>query len=354
MNTPRFSSGRGTDRTDFAPLPSVASTALAAFLAFLIIVGLASCSQFTLTQNGSNQPVALIYGVSRYLPSWPAGASPNLIAPALDATSMDSLFKSKGWQTIRRLDTTASVDTLASDIADLAGTVAPGQRVLFYWSGHGLRANPDTPSQTEYLALFGAINPATFAFQDSALISTSRLATLFQPLLDKGACLIFVFDSCYSGGFITNGTFSSDLPDNYDTSGKWGTSSAFTNAFVQSLNKYFSNSAAASGLVNPPVWTLAAAGRSEESWEDYLTYNHGIFTYFFLEAGADSGNSLSYGDLNSDGHLTLQEAFMYSSKQIETQWNQYWANADLGKNLKSYDLQFKPHLSGNPLDILLF
>jgi hypothetical protein len=314
---------------------------------------LGACSQFTLAQNGTNPPVALVYGVSRYLASYPDGYSPNLVAPRDDANSLGTLLAGNGWQVLSRIDSQASAVTLQADVANLAATAAAGQRVLFYWSGHGLQTQNSATSTTASLALYGSLVPSPYypyyTLQSTALVTPESLAAIFKPLLDKGVCLITVLDSCYSGGFVSTGSYGSDLPDNYDISGNWGETSTGSTAFAQSLTAYFDQAAAGSGLGGAQSWVLSAAGANEESWET-TTFGHGVFTYFFLEAGTASASGLLPGDANLDGHLTLQEAFRYSQAAIEANWNGIMTSNDL----RQYDYQYKPHLSGNPLDILLF
>jgi hypothetical protein len=174
-------------------------------------------------------------------------------------------------------------------------------------------------------------------------------------LLDKGVCLIAILDSCYSGGFASTQTYGSGLPDNYGTyhnpnihSDTRLTETA-QSAFAQSLALYFGRAASANAMANAQTWVLSAAGADEESWET-ATYGHGVFTYFLLQAGTAASGGLLRGDANLDGHLSLQEAQRYCLAAIEKNWNEAQPSSDL----LTWDLQFKPHLSGNPLDILLF
>ena len=81
---------------------------------------------------------------------------------------------------------------------------------------------------------------------------------------------------------------------------------------------------------------LAAAGEQEFSWES-LSFQHGVFTYFLLE-------SATSGDRNSDGFVTVSEAYDYVRRSIDDRWNA----------TSFYDERFAPHLSGGPVDYVLF
>ena len=63
-------------------------------------------------------------------------------------------------------------------------------------------------------------------------------------------------------------------------------------------------------------------------------------TYYLLQGLA--GRS---ADLNHDGHVTVLEAFSYAKAGIDTNWNPAYASSSQA---------FEPHVSGGPVDFVLF
>jgi hypothetical protein len=90
-----------------------------------------------------------------------------------------------------------------------------------------------------------------------------------------------------------------------------------------------------------PPWealVISAAGERELSYEMGSPFNHGVFTFYLLEAAQD-------GDLNGDGWVTATEAFAYARDRVYRFWNLYYGFPSLA---------FSPHVSGGPVDYVLF
>ena len=183
------------------------------------------------------------------------------------------------------------------------------------------------------------------------MVSPSDLAAIFQPLVDKQACLIFILDSCYSGAFVATGAYATDLPDNYYVfgTGKISSPNPAVPVFSQELSNYFTARSSAIGkLETPDIWVVSAAGKGEES-QEYTDIQHGLFTYYFLKAAEKTGAFMN-ADYDGDGFLSLAENYRYSREQLKL-FNSAMTPSYL---LENGDIQFLPHLSGNPLDIVLF
>jgi hypothetical protein len=65
-------------------------------------------------------------------------------------------------------------------------------------------------------------------------------------------------------------------------------------------------------------------------------------SYFLLQ-----GLQGSVADLNHDGHVTVLEAFSYTKAGIDRNWN-----SDSG--IIAAGEIFEPHVSGGPIDFVLF
>jgi hypothetical protein len=319
-----------------------------AILGVAAAVLLGACDSFQLYMGGGTQPIALLYGVSYYYPSYPVTSSPNLEGPDNDVDALQSALTASGWSVIARKDSAATSTQLAADIASLALIIKPGQRVLFYWSGHGLQyPNGSTVTDSQYLGMYGVVRPGLGSYDLTAMVNASRLASLFKPLGDRNANLIFVLDSCYSGGFVFNSTYASGLPDNYSSIAYLGDPNNDNAQFANALANYFGSvPGSGNGLDSPRIWVMSAAGKNEVSM-DSSSVKRGVFSYFFSMGGTLNGGTYP-ADYNGDRHVSLMESYRYCLLQIQANWNTKAGSSG------SADYQFKPHLSGNPLDIKIF
>ncbi len=314
------------------------------FIAVLLIVALlGACDPWPQT---SSKKTALLYGVTIYRPLVSQGTSPNLAWPVNDVDGMESMLGGFGWDVTARRDSQASKSQLAADIANLASTVQSGERILFYWSGHGGEISRPGQGLDCWILPYGSYNPANFSFDLvwDEMINTSELAELFRPLQEKNVNLIFILDSCNSGGFVNNQTYVSPLPDNFSQNPDLGEPLNDKTLLFDSLSHYFSGPAGNS-TQQPNVWVFASSGPSEEAWENQ-DYEHGVVTNWILRAGQNTNGKLN-ADANFDNRITIQELFAFATAGNEF-WNEQTAN------LLANDYQYYPHLSGNSLDIVLF
>lgn len=321
---------------------------------------LGACDLNALLGTGSTKKTAILYGISIYVDysiipySSNEGIGQNLKYPDDDVNSMANLLSSQGWTVIKRInggdpaDSSggASLANLQTDISNVLSTLESGERVLFYYSGHGI-SNPTSSGTTagEWIFPYGSVSSSTIDYTKA--LNPSNLVSLFKPLTDRKANLVIILDSCNSGGFVANGTYSSDLPDDYSSSSYLGGQSLTDKAMLfASISDYFNGSTQSGALSAANVWVLSAAGKSEFSYDDDAVA-HGVFTYTLLTA-TDQSNGYMKADFNHDGFVTLQELYRHSKERLDAIWNIYGYDSD---GLPS---QFLPHLSGNPLDILIF
>ena len=280
---------------------------------------------------------ALVYGVSDY------GTTSDLNYCDDDAYDVQALLSSAGYEVLARsagagslgiqYTTTASPTKaqLQSDIS-LWSNIEEDSIFILYFSGHGgssIYQQIDEPADQEYgdewIFPLGSIDNTTW-YPEYA-ISDDELRELLRKIPAKKK--IVIMDSCNSGGFIGNSADVDGVPGDY-------TGELDTGLFFEAFDLYlrFPDSTGADIPADEAI-VLSAAGEQESSWEAG-GYDHGIFTYFFLEAATN-------GDLDEDGYITLLEAYAYTVAGIEQYWNPLGSSSS-----------FHPHISGGPVDFLLF
>jgi len=309
-----------------------ASRAVAA--AFLLAV-LAGCS----LDYPQPKRYAIVYGVSEYQPGW----TNNLTYPDLDAVAMNDMLVAEGFdQVTTRISTDALSDrpskaNLLLDIASLAATVGPNDLVLFSYSGHGGQSAYQSGTR-EWIFPYGSVDGG-FNIVLANSIYDSELGDMLDVLPTKRR--VVILDSCNSGGFVGSGIEADTVPPQlFEHTAEAGRITPATIAkAIQNYAAFSSADAAGAGGISPyKALVLAAAGADEYSWEAGTPYNHGILTHFLLESPGS-------GDLNGDGVVTVLETFALVKARIDQTWN--FVNSGTIK-------VFAPHVSGGPIDLVLF
>jgi hypothetical protein len=91
-------------------------------------------------------------------------------------------------------DHDATAARIEHEIAELNQRTRPGDRVFFYYSGHGTRYYSPLPADQGCVE---ALLPS-----DSEPLTNARLATLMKPISDKVDKLMVFYDACHSGGIV--------------------------------------------------------------------------------------------------------------------------------------------------------
>jgi hypothetical protein len=94
---------------------------------------------------------------------------------------------------LRDLDATAA--NIEREIAALNARTQPGDRVFFYFSGHGSRWSEPAASGAAGNMCVEALLPT-----DGAPLTNEHLAGLLKPIADKTDKLFVFYDACHSGG----------------------------------------------------------------------------------------------------------------------------------------------------------
>ncbi len=332
----------------------------------LLAAALASCSMFNYSGIVTNR-WALVYGVTTYTMN-PSG--PNLQFPHMDASGMAAVLQANNYTVKSRwVDgsgtvwknnasvgqvgqpqydsggnfsdpglTTPEAPTKANILADmqaLANVVGPNDVVLVYFSGHGTQDTSVTPPR-EYFDPYESVayfaNPGGFYDNPPTSVRDDELASAFSAIRTPRKVLIL--DTCDSGGFIGNLLEVDWTPPAY----LGGAMFVGPGTLFQAISNYFSMQSSPTGLSPYGAQVMSAAGRDESCYET-SSLGHGVMTYYLLQ-----GLQGSQADLNHDGHVTVLEAFSYARAGIDQNWN---PNAPSGYT-------FEPHISGGPVDFVLF
>jgi hypothetical protein len=258
---------------------------------------------------------------------------------------MEDLLNQQGFEVTpyTHVDSAATLVQLQADFADVASKATSDDLFLFYYSGHGGQIAPSLPgdsetaphsdSEDEWIFLYDSFKstlPSPDYTDLTKTINDDDLAALLRTL----PCVrkIVIIDACNSGGFIGNVLEKDRIRADF-SSGSNGAFANLSNAIYLYTNfdGYKSDISPADALV------IAASGEREEAFEGL--YDHGVMTYFLLK-------SATKGDLNGDDYITVSESYYYIYKNINANWNNSW-------NAQLYDVFF-PHVSGGPIDYILF
>ena len=260
-----------------------------------------SCSLF---EDYRPSGYACIYGVSRYNPSYGEGVSPNLSYADDDAYAMELALRDQGYNTLCSTDTQATKERIIADLAEVGAKIGQDDTFILYFSGHGGTiaaldaANPDEEGAStegdEWIFPYGSLplepDPAAAA---ELAISDDELAELLDTYIPLSRRIVII-DACTSGGFAE--------------SAEGGTSIA------TAISSFWRVAAKASSEDLPPPFYLCSATEAGASAEYGGNYQHSVFTFFLLR-------SRYYGDLDSDGYITLSEIRRYAAERIEEDWN---------------------------------
>ncbi len=296
---------------------------LAAAALVLIVLLTAGCS-FEIDYDR----YAVVYGVNEYF-----GGGLDLPSAKNDAEAMSVLLEAQGYVVTTRTDGSTDKPTLLADMAAAAAMVTEDDLFLFYFAGHG-----------DYGTLDQAEPPSADIYDESIVLSDGSTDTnLFDDeladLLAAIPCFkkVVILDSCFSGGFIGSTLEADGIPPAYD-----GDKDGWLASLGPAISLYANFDG--EGFDIPPwqAMVIAASGEQEVAW--LMVDDHGIMTTFLLETP-------QYGDRNRDGYVTVTEAYDYIRRGIETSWNLYW---DPDSGVYEDEWVYSPHVSGGPVDFLLF
>ncbi|HET6450232.1 MAG TPA: caspase family protein [Spirochaetia bacterium] len=342
-----------------------------------LMAALLSCKLFDYS-NITSKKFALVYGVTAYVSPTDStyvanvtngtSADPNLSYPDADAQSLATLLRGEGYTVVARwvdasgkeyLTTSAGtpvpVGTLSSDASGangpskanipldianyFAGVMGSDDTFLFYFSGHGTQDTTSSPLH-EFFVPEGAVqwdsSQDEYAAYKNDCVRDDEMGGYLNAL--KTPRKIVVLDTCNSGGFIGN-QLESDWTPSDSVSGPTFVSPG---TLIEAISNYADMSSSSTGLSPYGAMVLSASGRDESSYE-WDNWKHGVMTYWLLQGLEGSA------DLNKDGHITALEAFAYAKSGVDNNWNDTDPVASDGTSAV-----FEPHVSGGPVDFVLF
>ncbi len=184
------------------------------------------------------------------------------------------------------IDEKATLNNLLAAFAYIQDNAAKDDMVFIYFAGHGApefdREYEHADGYTKYIIPFDADPNSLF----TTAIATDRLENVFSKI--QAECLVFVMDSCYSGG-MGGRTFAKKI-------------SGRSLRVMADPTKNLANKAYGKGRV---VITAAQSNQVAQEAD-----GHGLFTAAFLEALEGKG------DGDGDGNVTLDELYKYVYKKV--------------------------------------
>lgn len=303
-------------------------------IAIALALAFASCAQ---SVKITAPRYALVYGVQnyRYDPLQYTVDDANGIVATLEAGGMNATNVKE------ETESEVTKSQIRADILSLGG-VSSDSTIVFYYSGHGVTNNDIlsfglTPTESgPYIVPYDAVdgNGIDSSTVDNLIMPVELEAWLAQAGTKN---IVVILDCCYSGGFVSSGSAIDASPQDYSSMPSF---SAFSTA-VANFGSLLSDNASASGQKSPIV--ISAAGSEEFSYDGTAAMQHGVFTYFLLQAA-------SKGDSNGDGVVTTTEAFAYTQKAIIS-----WGSSQTAADFANYGYApFLPHISGGTRDLVLF
>lgn len=301
--------------------------------AVLLLAGLAGLALSVLgcALDAPCDKYAIVYGVADY-----DGTDNDLDWSDDDALDLAAMLDGQGYNVLpwTRTDSAANKTNLLLDIAAVAAAAQEQDLFVFYYSGHGGQGLPGAESSgsdslTEWIYLYGSI-PAVGGPIYSETFSDDQLAAAFAPIAARKK--VIIIDACNSGGFIGN-----ELEADGEPASLVEGSEGILELAAQAIRLYANFDGSSADIPPWQALVLSASGERELSYEMGLPYGHGIFTYYLLKAETE-------GDLDHDGWVTVTEAFAYTQDMIYRDWN----------SLYGYAAAFSPHVSGGPIDYVLF
>jgi hypothetical protein len=285
---------------------------------------------------------AIVYGFSDYYDNG------DLEYTDEDARDFADLLNAQGYQVIMRItdyqnpgDNDASIDQLTTDFDSVAQNADLDDLFLFYFSGHGGQDSASSGTTENTLGSDG-FDEVLLLVDDllgvDVYLSDDELAALLRTILC--ARKVVIIDACNSGGFIGNQLEVDAIPPSL-----WeGPSKGYFERMADAMSLYANYGDITSDIPPSDALVIASSGERELSYEtpdpaypEIFPYYHGVMTYFLLQ-------SVTRGDSNSDGYVTVTESYYYIARNIKSEWNRQ----------HTIFANFLPHVSGGPVDYILF
>ncbi len=311
-------------------LPKIATrlALLAALAPLALLASLTGCSL-----DLDYDKYAIVYAVSDY-----QNKATDLPTTEFDANEFtDLLAGEQGFQVITKITNDDSFDPndatdehLEQDFDTVAAMVSEDDLFVFYFSGHGGFTFSGSPETTENSSGSDSADECivlvNFDSTDLVRYTDDQLAVQ----LAKIGCVkkVVIIDACFSGGLIGNELEVDMIPPSLTDASDTGVLEELGYA----VSLYANFDGITSDITPENALVITASGEAESSYE-WPEKNNGVMTYFLLESAVN-------GDRNRDGYITVLEAYDYIRDSI-------YRENPIG-------IPFAPHVSGGPVDYILF
>jgi len=149
--------------------------------------------------------ISIHVGLNAVDPTHYSGWDGALTACEFDANDMESLARSRGFETSKLLTADATAKAVAEAIESAASELATGDLLFISYSGHGGQV-PDTNDEEE-----ADRSDETWLAHDRQIVDDELYALWAK--LKPGVRVIVLSDSCHSGSVIKDITNRSSVPD---------------------------------------------------------------------------------------------------------------------------------------------
>ena len=247
---------------------------------------------------------ALFVGIGQYsAPGVPALAG--VVHDMASAAKIAAALAISPAQTTVLRDREATAERIRAEIARLAERVRPGDRVFFYYSGHGTRWQEvlGAPSCTEGLM-------AT----DGVVLTNSELGELLHPIARRADKMLVFYDACFSGGvadqrpFTTRILGSARITPKFTLAGAPAACSQASNYRTRSLSLVMRER----GQAPENLVQIAAARPDEVSFDDSRSGGFGTVAWRDCLLGdardLDGSGAISVGEVTACAQQKVSQA----------------------------------------------
>ncbi|CAN7501332.1 caspase family protein [Pseudoduganella sp. LjRoot289] len=304
-----------------SPWPPAEPVALAIVLALAMLAGLATApppalaaaptAAVPVASSAPSQPRAgrhaLIIAIGDYI----SPAVPPLLGTDYDVDSASQMASAmqvpaQNIRVLRNRDATAA--RIEQEIAELNKRTQPGDRVFFYFSGHGSRYFNTAASEQGCVE---ALLPA-----DSVPLTNGRIASLLKPISDKADKMFVFYDACHSGGIL-----GKPLAVTRSLAGRRKLTPKFSPAGVADVctkpanikTRSLSSEAASAGALPQNIVMVSSSRPDEVSFDD--EQGGGVATQAWRDCMLHDVK-----DLDQSGAISVNEIADCAQKQMEARF----------------------------------
>lgn len=248
--------------------------------------------------SGTGAHYGILMGVADY-----PGTENDLAYTDDDATAVYQYLKGDEalWNDehlVLLLNEEATKANLLQALSDFSATADQDDTLVIYFSGHGTRGNDLVPldeldGYDEYLCTYGELS--------EEYIRDDELSDWLSQV--PFGRVIVIIDACFSGGEIrAAGRRVKSI---------WSGTGIPSDGFLNDLRASSLSTQDLDDISSKEIVALTAADDNQYAWE-LAPFNHGLFTYYFLEALTGWADGLT----SLDGYISAEEAFTYLNPRV--------------------------------------